>query len=84
MTLAQLFYLIDWDLRINRGLSFDDFRAKLRITEVRLEQYIHRNFDRGSSPLSIVWYLCRFLRLYFPVVSVQLQHSWEQRRSGEV
>jgi serine acetyltransferase len=60
MTLAQLFYLVGWDMRINHGVSFDSLRAKLLLIEVRLEQFIHRNFYRGSSPLSVVWYWCRF------------------------
>lgn len=59
MTIAQLFYLIGWDLRINRGLSFDDIRAKLMLIDIRWEQFIHRNFYRGANPLSIIWYLCR-------------------------
>jgi len=65
MKLAQLIYLIDWDLRINRGVSFDSVRAKLLLIEIRIEQFIHRNFYRESNPISIVWYLCRFFGSIF-------------------
>ena len=66
MTLTELLYLIYWDLRINKGVSFDCWRAKLLLFEVRLEQYIYRNAYRKAAPFgTIVWYICRFLGSIF-------------------
>ena len=65
MNISQLFYLISWDMRVNHGVSFDCIRAKLLLIEIRIEQYIHRNFYRSSNPLSIVWYLTRFFGSIF-------------------
>lgn len=65
MTLDQLLDLIEWDIRINRGVSFDSLRAKCLLIEIRVEQFIHRNFYRSSGLLSIVWYLCRFFGSLF-------------------
>ena len=65
MTLSQLFYLVSWDMRINHGASFDRIRSRLLLIEVRIEQFFHCNFYRRSSPLSFVWYLCRFLGSVF-------------------
>jgi serine O-acetyltransferase len=65
MTFSQLFYLIRWDMRINHGVSFDSLRAKFLLIEIRIEQFVYRNFYRGSNPLSIVWFLCRFLGSIF-------------------
>jgi serine acetyltransferase len=60
MTLAELFSLIRWDLKVNRGASWDSIRAKLMLVEVRIEQYLYRKLCRPSNPLRMIWYLCRF------------------------
>jgi serine acetyltransferase len=60
MSLKELFYLISWDLRINRGLSLDSLRAKLLSIELRVEQYAYRKVYRPSNPISILWYVFRF------------------------
>jgi serine O-acetyltransferase len=65
MTLKQLWYLLSWDMRINRGWSFDCIRAKLLLIDIRLEQYIHRKCCRPRNPLAIIWYLTRFLGSIF-------------------
>ena len=65
MSLKQLFYLLGWDLRINHGWSFDCIRARLMLIDVRIEQYIHRNFYHPRNPLSIIWYLTRFFGSIF-------------------
>src|SRR5574341_1691709 len=60
MSLAELFSLIQWDLKVNRGASWDSIRAKLVLVEIRIEQYLHRKLYRPSSSLRVIWYLCRF------------------------
>jgi serine acetyltransferase len=65
MSLKDLVYLIGWDLRINRGLSFDSLRAKLLLVELRVEQYIYRKFYRPASLGEAFWYLCRFVGSLF-------------------
>jgi len=65
MTLKQLFYLMRWDIRINHGLSWDSFRAELLLIELRIEQYIYQKIYCGSSPLTIIWYVLRFLGSFF-------------------
>jgi putative colanic acid biosynthesis acetyltransferase WcaB len=60
MTLKELFELISWDIRINRGVSFDSIRAKLMLLDIRYEQFIYRNIYRPGSPLALIWYLVRF------------------------
>ena len=65
MTLSELFSLIRWDLRVNRGLRWDDLRAKLLLIEVRFEQYLYRKVGHRSVVLRAIWYLCRFLGSIF-------------------
>jgi len=60
MTLTELFNLIVWDLRINRGCSWDSIRAKLLLIEFRLEQYVYRKVGQIGKPLRAAWYVCRF------------------------
>ena len=71
MSLAKLFDTIRWDMRINRGASWDSIRAKLLLVEVRLEQFwygrLHQNptllkrllwlFIRGMGSI-FQWFLC--------------------------
>jgi serine O-acetyltransferase len=60
MTLTQLLYLINWDMKINRGISFDSIRAKLLLIELRIEQYVYRKTHPHSNVLTIIfWYICR-------------------------
>ncbi len=66
MKIPMLFSLIYWDMRMNRGLSFDQIRAKLLLIEVRLEQYIYQNMRRHSNLLTtLTWYVCRFVGSIF-------------------
>jgi hypothetical protein len=65
MTFKDLFYLIGWDFRVNRGVSFDSLRAKLLLVELRAEQYIYSKLYRPASLRSLIWYLCRFLGSVF-------------------
>ena len=66
MSLSEMFYLIGWDMRVNRGFSFDHIRAMLLLLEVRLEQYIYRKTHRGSTRrLMPLWYISRFLGSLF-------------------
>lgn len=61
MTLSELFQLIAWDLRVNRGWSLDSLRAKLLLIEVRLEQYVYRKLQPTSGRWRrLLWYLYRF------------------------
>jgi serine O-acetyltransferase len=61
MTFSQMRDLIRWDLRVNRGLSFDAVRAKLLLIELRLEQYVYGKTqgNHGVFP-TLLWVLCRF------------------------
>lgn len=62
MTIRELLSLIGWDVRMNRGLSFDQIRANLLLIEVRLEQYVYqRSQQQPTLPKTLFWYLCRFL-----------------------
>ena len=62
MKLCQLVYLIKWDLRVNRGVSFDHLRAILLLIEVRLEQYVYRQVHSHPNPLKLtLWYTYRLL-----------------------
>lgn len=66
MTFAQLLYLINWDIKINRGMSFDSIRAKLLLIEIRIEQYVYRKTHPHSNALTIIfWYICRGLGSIF-------------------
>jgi serine acetyltransferase len=71
MTLAQMLTLIAWDLRINRGFSFDCIRAKLLLVEVRIEQYVYRKCRAQAMPM-IVWY---FFRLFGSIFQWMLCNS---------
>ncbi|MBK9944785.1 MAG: serine acetyltransferase-like protein [Kouleothrix sp.] len=57
MTFTELIDLIAWDLRINRGYSFDSVRAILLLIEVRIEQYTYRKCR--TFPLFGIWYIVR-------------------------
>ncbi len=59
MTLQQLIYLIAWDIRINRGVSWDRFRAMLLLVEVRIEQYVYRK-RQINGITQVLWYVTRF------------------------
>ena len=61
MCLSDLFYLIGWDLRVNRGWSLDHFRAKLLLVEVRLEQYLYHRLNLSTAVGRALWGICRFL-----------------------
>ena len=61
MGLRELVYLITWDWRMNRGVSFDQLRAILLLIEVRLEQFVYQAWQRRPGPLlMILWYFVRF------------------------
>lgn len=71
MRILELVELIRWDLRVNRGASWDHLRAMILLIEIRLEQFIHRwaaqhpgkakklawTFVRGIGSL-FQWFLC--------------------------
>jgi len=60
MSLSELFYLIEWDFKVNRGLSWDRLRALGLLFEIRIEQYLYRNLYRPGSPFSLLWFIFRF------------------------
>jgi serine O-acetyltransferase len=65
MKLTELAELIRWDLRVNRGASFDRLRAMLLLIEIRLEQYLyHKTKDRSRLPRMLYW-VARFLGSVF-------------------
>jgi len=64
MTLSQMLTLIAWDMRINRGFSFDNIRARLLLIEVRLEQYIYRKCQSRVIPM-VIWYIFRLFGSIF-------------------
>ncbi|MBI4732871.1 MAG: serine acetyltransferase [Chloroflexi bacterium] len=65
MSIKEFFYLLRWDWRMNKGLTFDRLRAMLLMLDVRFEQLIHRNFCRPRNPLILIWYFTRFLGSIF-------------------
>ncbi len=65
MSIKEFFYLLRWDWRMNKGLTFDRIRAMLLMLDVRFEQLIHRNFCRPRNPLILIWYLVRLLGSLF-------------------
>ena len=48
------------DLRVNRGLRWDNLRAMLLLVEFRLEQYVYRVIGWPGHPLRPAWHACRF------------------------
>lgn len=60
VSLKQLIDFLKWDLRVNRGLSFDHLRAQLLLIELRIEQCVYQKFYLGSRSLKIIWYIFRF------------------------
>jgi serine acetyltransferase len=65
MSIKEFFTLLRWDWRMNRGLTLDRIRSMLLLLDIRYEQFIHRNFCRPRNPLSLLWYLTRFLGSIF-------------------
>lgn len=65
MTIAQLLYLLRWDMKVNRGWSFDCIRAKLLLTELRIEQFIYRNFYVKTKLFVLLWFFSRFFGSIF-------------------
>jgi len=65
MSIKEFFYSLRWDWRMNFGLTFDRMRSMLLLLDIRYEQFIHRNFYRPKNPISIIWYLTRFLGSIF-------------------
>jgi serine O-acetyltransferase len=61
MRMAELVELMRWDLRVNRGASFDRLRAMLLLIEIRLEQYIYQKVGRRSGLSHMLYWLARFL-----------------------
>lgn len=62
MSFSELWYLISWDIRVNRGLRFDNIRAILLLLEVRLEQYMYRKAHGHTNVLWMAcWAVCRLL-----------------------
>ncbi|MCS7010627.1 MAG: serine acetyltransferase [Anaerolineales bacterium] len=65
MSLKEFFSLVWWDWHINRGITFDRLRSMLLLLEIRWEQFIYRNCYRPRNPLTLIWYLTRFLGSIF-------------------
>jgi serine acetyltransferase len=65
MRMTELVELVRWDLCINRGPSFDRFRAMLLLIEIRLEQYIYQAVERHSGLPGMLYWLVRFLGSVF-------------------
>lgn len=60
MTFTQMCELIRWDLRVNRGISFDSLRAKLLLLELRIEQYIYRRTHPANGKVKrLLWWIVR-------------------------
>ena len=67
MSLSELMYLIKWDLKINRGLSWDAVRAMLLLLEFRSEQYVYRKLHaRPLTATHLIWTVFRSV----PMVSM--------------
>ena len=49
-----------WDLRVNRGLRWDNLRAMLLLAEFRVEQYLYYKIGMPGHPLRLLWHACRF------------------------
>jgi serine acetyltransferase len=65
MSIKEFFTLLRLDWRMNFGFTFDRIRAMLLLLDLRFEQLIHRNFCRPKNPLTLIWYLTRFLGSIF-------------------
>lgn len=62
MTVSELFDLIRWDMRLNRGFAFEQLRAKALLIEIRLEQFVYQNTAKRNNPLAnVLWAICRSL-----------------------
>jgi serine O-acetyltransferase len=61
MKLSELAELIRWDLRVNRGASFDRLRAMLLVIEIRIEQYLYHKTKHHSRLPRVLYCLARFL-----------------------
>lgn len=60
MSFSELMYLIKWDLKINRGLSWDAVRAMLLLIEFRSEQYVYRRLHtRPHTATRLIWLIFR-------------------------
>jgi serine acetyltransferase len=66
MTIKEAFELLKWDFRVNRGWSLDVVRARILLTDIRIEQYLYRRF---FTPKSIL----RFIYLFYRVFGAFLQ-----------
>lgn len=61
MTVTELAQLIRWDLRVNRGASFDRVRAMLLLVEIRVEQYLYGKVGHPSGLGRVLYWSARFL-----------------------
>jgi len=60
MSIFKVLDLIRWDLRINRGASWDSIRAKLLLIEIRLEQFCYGRLRQNPNVIKhIIWLLIR-------------------------
>jgi putative colanic acid biosynthesis acetyltransferase WcaB len=60
ISLAEMVELIRWDMRVNRGWSFDHLRARVLLIEIRLEQYIHGRANKNTLMGHLLWSVTRF------------------------
>lgn len=66
MSLSELVYLIKWDFKINRGLSWDALRARLLLLEFRIEQYVYRRLQvRPNGATRLIWNIFRAFGVLF-------------------
>jgi len=61
MRMTELAELMRWDLRVNRGASFDRLRAMLLLIEIRVEQYLYDKIGCRSGLPHMIYLLARFL-----------------------
>ncbi|MCP5098158.1 MAG: serine acetyltransferase-like protein [Chloroflexi bacterium] len=60
MSISETLNLIRWDMRINRGASWDSIRAKLFLIELRMEQYWYGRLHKNPSRIKhLIWLLIR-------------------------
>ncbi len=60
MSVRELWSLIAWDLRVNRGTSWDALRARLLLIEFRLEQLVYRRAALGGGAAGrALWFIFR-------------------------
>ena len=66
MTFHEMVDLLRWDWRVNPGFSWDRQRARLFVTELRLEQFVYgKTHPRPGWLAASLWLVCRGLGSLF-------------------